>query len=333
MATHLASDFKVYPEQFRGGVIERLTQASSFFNAASMGAIVLSTVSRRGDYVYESFLQSIANLVTRRDTTSISAATKLGVSMEEFISVKLNRKIGPVDQTLDSFRKVLMASDGPEALSFLIGTQVAKAMEVEMLNTALRATRAALDNVSTNTFTIAASGTMTSAALNSGLALFGDAYSNVSVWVMHSKVFFDLVGYQIDPSNHGDNIAGVVVQGANPATFGRPVIVTDSSALIIDVGTSSAPVLDYYTLGLTPGAVAVENSEGEHITYDEVTGLENLVARLQGEYAYNLGQKGFQWDVANGGANPIDSAIGTGSNWDKVATDHKDLGGIVIQSR
>jgi hypothetical protein len=328
-----STTFKVYNDQFRGGVIERLTQASAFFNGASQGALAMTTQSRRGDYVYESFLQSIAGLVSRRDTTVVTDAVALDVSMEEFISVKLNRKIGPVDQTLDSFRKVLMAAGGSEeALSFLMGSQVAKAMEVEMLNTVLRALRASLANVA-EVYHDASDGTLESADLNTGLSKFGDAYSNVVAWVMHSKPWFDLVGYQIDPANHGDNIAGVVVQGASPATFGRPVVVTDSPALIVDEGTSSAPALRYHTLGLVAGAGVAENSENEFVTYDEVTGKENIIARLQGEYAYNIGLKGFQYDVGNGGANPTDTLVGTGSNWDKIATSDKDLAGICIKSQ
>ena len=66
---------------------------------------------------------------------------------------------------------------------------------------------------------------------------------------------------------------------------------------------------------------------------DEVTGLENLVVRLQGEFAYNLGVKGFKWDTANGGANPSDAAVGTGTNWDAAVSSYKDYAGIVIQSR
>jgi len=180
---------------------------------------------------------------------------------------------------------------------------------------------------------VAASGTITTAALNSGLAKFGDAFSNVKAFLMHSKVFFDLVGYQITPTSQGDNIAGVVAQGALPATFGRPIIVSDSDALIVDVGTSSVADVTYHTLGLVSGAVLAEATEEEYMTYAEVTGNENIQARLQGEYAYNVGVKGFQWDVGNGGVNPVDSALGTGSNWDKVATDKKDLAGVCIISR
>jgi hypothetical protein len=41
--------------------------------------------------------------------------------------------------------------------------------------------------------------------------------------------------------------------------------------------------------------------------------------------------KGYRWDVTNGGANPDDSSLGTGSNWDRAATSDKDLAGVVLK--
>jgi len=37
--------------------------------------------------------------------------------------------------------------------------------------------------------------------------------------------------------------------------------------------------------------------------------------------------------VTHGGANPDATAIGTGSNWDKVATSNKDCAGVVLISQ
>lgn len=325
MATGKASDFKIYQDEVRGAIVERLTQASAHFNGAG-GAIRLGTVSRRGDYAKESFFKNISGLVSRRDTTSTSSATDLAVTMDEIISVKLNRKVGPVAQTLDAFRKIQMAAnDG--SLSFLIGTQIAKAMEVDMLNAAIRAGRAALANQSAVTYDYTGTGTLSTAALVSGLSKFGDASSRIAAWVMHSKVYFDLLQSQINPTNQGDVVAGSVLAAASPATLNRPVIVTDSPDLIVS-GTPDA----YYTLGLTSDALIVENSEEETMHAEIVTGLENLVVRLQGEFAYNLGVKGFKWDTANGGANPADAAVGTGSNWDPAVSNYKDYAGVVIVS-
>jgi len=329
MAIGKASDFVVYQDEMRGAIVERLTQASDYFNAAG-GAIRLSTISRRGEYAKESFFANISNLVSRRDTTSVSSATDLASTMEEIISVKLNRKVGPVAQTLDAFRKVEMSA-GEDSLSFLIGTQIAKAMEVDMLNSAIRAGVAALANQAsvTNDISGESPGTATTDELVATLAKFGDAAQRVSAWVMHSSVYFDLMRHQIGTSANGDIVAGTVVQQATPATLNRPVIVTDSTALVDD----QSPDDHYYTLGLTPDALIVENSEEETMATDIVTGLENLVVRLQGEFAYNLGVKGFKWDTSNGGTNPDDSTVGTGSNWDTAFTSRKDWGGVVFKTK
>ena len=80
------------------------------------------------------------------------------------------------------------------------------------------------------------------------------------------------------------------------------MLVTDSSSLIANL--ASPDVNDYYTLGLVDSAIVVENSEEQEIVLQDVTGLENLVIRIQGEYAYNLSLRGFTWDVGNGAVKP-----------------------------
>lgn len=324
------NNFVIYQNELRGGVVETLTQASNFFNAAG-GVISLSSVSRRGDYSKESFFKNINGLVSRRDTTSTSDATDLPLTMDEIISVKLNRKIGPVTQTLDAFRKLAMSMT-PQEFSVLLGGMVGKAMQVEMLNTALRAARAALNNQADVTFTVENNGKISTAALVSGLSKFGDAAAQVSAWVMHSKVYFDLFQHQIGTSGNGDVVAGVVVQQGGPLTLNRPVLVTDSEALKVSGGSGSGASADYFTLGLTPMGIVIENSETEEVVTDTITGKENLLVRLQGEFAYNLGVKGFKWDT-NSGANPVDAAIGTGSNWDPARSSFKDFAGVIIKSR
>lgn len=326
MAIGTSGNFVIYQDELRGAIVERLTQASDYFNSAG-GAIRLSTISRRGDYAKESFFQNIADLVTRRVTTSVSAATDKPLTMEELISVKLNRRVGPVAQTLDAFRKVELSA-GENSLSFLIGTQVAKAMEVDMLNSALAAGRAALNNQASVKHTVATNGTLGTPDLVDGLAKMGDASQRIVAWVMHSKPFFDLMKHQINPQLSGGEIALTSLSAANPLTLNRPVIITDSPSLVA-TGTDT----DYLTLGLTQDALVVENSEEETMATDLVTGLDNLVVRLQGEFAYNLGVRGFKWDIANGAANPTDAAVATGSNWDPAMTSLKDWAGVIIQSR
>lgn len=330
MADYLASNFKVYQEYLKTRAAETLQQQADVFNGAVNNAILLSTTEKPGDYEYESFFKDIASLVTRRDTTSTSAATKLSMLQDELVRVKLNRKIGPVDQSRDSFRKIFAKYSEMEFVGIL-GQQIAVAQQVEMANSVLLAARAALDNVSSNAlrYTIPSSGTATTNGLVNGLAKLGDRSDRVVCWVMHSKPYFDLVLQQI--AANIDGVSNFNVKSGTPVTLNRPVLVIDSPSLKV---TSGSPAVDdYYTLGLVAGGAMAEVTETSDVVIDDVTGGENLLTRLQGEFAYNIGLKGFKYDVTNGGANPNATAVGTGSNWDKAATDDKSLAGVIIKSR
>jgi len=59
---------------------------------------------------------------------------------------------------------------------------------------------------------------------------------------------------------------------------------------------------------------------------------ENLVVSMQGEHSYNVKVKGFAWDIPNAGVNPDTATISTGSNWDRTATDSKDLAAVALET-
>jgi len=320
-----ASDFKIYNEEFYGGMVETLTQNADAFNAASNGALKLVPTRRKGDQVKESFLKLIANLITRRDTTSVAAVTDLKAEMGENIAIKINRKIGPIAQTLDAWRKVGLDSS---QLSFVVGQQVGQAVAVDYINTALSALVTALLTQATAGFDHSAESptTMTHSALVSGMGKLGDAAGRIVCYVMHSKPYFDLMGQSI--ADKIFEVAGVTIREGTIATFGKPTIVLDSPAL-----TNVTPTPDdFYVLGLVPGAATVEESEEREIVSDVITGLENLVGRVQGEYAFNLGIKGFTWDSA-AGVQPTDAALATAANWDLTATSIKDGPGVIITTK
>lgn len=327
MAIGLASDFKIYEPEFQTAAIEELNQNATIFNGASAGAIQLIPRAQNGLYGKEAFFKDIAGLVSRRDTTSVSGVTDLAMTQDENISVKLNRKVGPVGQTLDAFRKrgLLGNEAAQREMSSILGRMFAQEKLKEMANTAIIAVEAAISGVTANNLSIAAetADTATTDALVRGMALLGDKAQSVRALVMHSKPFFNLMRSQI-----GDKVAGLsdilTIYGATPATLGRPVIVIDAPALFDANGSLEDT---YNTLFLTEGAVTLEETEDEVVVTDLVTGLENLVYRFQGEFAYNAKVKGFKWDIANGGSNPSAAALGTATNWDKVATSDKNIAG------
>lgn len=323
MSIGKASDFIIYQEQFAAGVWEAMTQNVNAFNGASANTIKLVAQDLKGDYNKESFFKNIGGIVSRRDTTSTAGVTDTALTQGEKIGVKLNRKIGPVAQTLDALRKV---GSSNEEISFGIGKMVGDRKAADMLNAALIGATAALGNQAAVVYdaTSDTTKTLNHTAMVSAMAKFGDQSARLKAWVMHSKPYFDLIKQAI-----GDKIvevAGVTIYSGNIATFNRPVIVTDATALLVSGSPNTYPIL-----GLTEGGVVVTESEQQEIVSQLVTGLENLVYRIQGEFAFNLNIEGFQWDVTNGGANPNDAALGTGTNWDAVMASYKDFAGIYLK--
>lgn len=323
MATGKYSDMVIYNAEFQSGMVEKVAQFLALFNEGTRGAIRLVPRALKGHYSKEAFFKDVSGLVTRRDISSVAAPGDLAFTQGENISVKLNRKIGPISQTIDAFKKAGM---GEKDASRAFGELAASRKMKDMLNTALIAVEAAIQGNTAMNLDITGESTKTAtrAAANRVLGLFGDARSDIVCWVAHSHVNTDILGEGIsaDLTGLSDLIS---IQGQVAPWLGRPVIVTDAGALTDANGTATDT---YNTLGLVRDAVVVEESEDEEFLVEKVGGLENIVLRFQSEYAYNVSVKGFQWDTGNGGINPTDSTLGTTTNWDQVATDDKSTAGV-----
>ncbi len=86
---------KVYNEQFYAGYSEQLERNLAAFNGNSANAILMSSQATNGEFIKESFLAKISSLVTRRDITSVSAASQLKATQGEIVKVDRSIKIGP----------------------------------------------------------------------------------------------------------------------------------------------------------------------------------------------------------------------------------------------
>lgn len=316
------SDFVLQDAQYQLGKYEALARTINAFNAASAFGIRLVQNDLIGQYEKEAFFETISGLISRRDLTSVADATDLAMTQGEEIGVKLERLIGPVTQTINSFKKIGM--DAPQ-MSLIVGRMVAQAKALNFLDSSLIATQAALAKQADTIYDGSTEGTptMTHAHLVNGLAKLGDAAQRVVCWVMHSKSYFDLMKQSL-----ADNIAGVAnltVRAGSVETLGLPVVVTDSLALFND----NAPDTNTYnTLGLVRDGLVVTESEEETIAADMVTGKQQLVFRIQGEYAFNARVKGFAFSTAS--ANPADADLGNSANWTLAASTIKNAAGIQI---
>lgn len=323
MATAVNTDLKLYDEQIQAGMWEGVSQALIAFNAASNGTILTSSKSHPGNYSKEAMWSMISGLLSARDPLSVSTATAVKPSQVELIGVKTKTIIGPIEITHDALRMIETPLD---EYSFIIGQQIGQAKVQRMINLAIAAVEAALQAQTDLNYSALSLSTKTlkTVYLNNGKAKMGDAGERIACWVMHSKQYYDLVGDQI--ANNLTGMTDKVVYGGTPATLGRPVVISDIPALVNDVASTDT----YQVLGLVPGAVSIEESEQSEMVSQTISGQKNLINRTQGEYAATIKVKGCQWDVGAGGAAPSDAAIGTHTNWDKVATSIKDLPGVRI---
>lgn len=317
MAQHSGQNWVIYQEQFWAGFTEVIQQNTTVFNQASNGAIVLRTESSKGDYTQTSFIKEMAGLIQYRNIESVGAASDIDMDMDEDVSVKVARRIGPVARTLDSWKKI---GEDPQTMSFLLGQQTGVAALADYINTITPVLVAANGLAATATTADIVYGDL----VNMQAAL-GDASGRIVSWLFYGLPFHDLMkdslgNYKIE------NVAGMMIVEGTIGTMGRPAIVTDSAGL-----RNTTPTPDQFSsFGLTEGAVEIVVSEDSpgNIESDLVLGLDNLVMRMQGEYAFNISLKGFKWNIAAGGRNPNAAALATQANWVQNVTDLKSSFGV-----
>ena len=323
MAAGTGADFKIYDDQYYSGMTEVLTQNANVFNAASLNTLQIIPKLIKGEYEKVSFNQLVSGLAARRDVTSVSTVADKKIEQDEEIGVKVNRRLGPVAQNDDAWRKI---GETDEELSFVLGQQSGVAMAADYTNTMLLSLVACgkgnSDILTSKTSTTG----ITHNYLNDALSVFGDRAGRIISWVMHSKPYFQLVDQSI--TNKITDVANIAIYNGTTGTLGRPVVVSDSSSLYTDTGGSNN-VRTYHILGLVQGGGIVKESEKQKAVLASVTGYENLQTRFQGEYAFNLNAAGYKYDTG-AGANPNDATIGASGSWSQVVTDFKDTFGVML---
>jgi hypothetical protein len=314
------SDLQVFQESAQTMMSEMQDQQIDKFNGASAGGIVLRSASHSGDFSDMAIWAKVDGLVRRRDAYGSGAVTPKNLNQLLDTSVKVATGTPPVNIDPGMLRWIQKA---PEEAGATIGAQLAEDSLADMLNTGLKAYVAAVGNVAAVTFDGTAA-TATLAALNSGAGKFGDRSQSIVSWIMHSKVAFDVYGESLANSNRLFTFGNVRVMEDG---FGRPFVITDAPELL----TTGSPD-NYHTCGLTSGAIVVDQNNDFDSNTQTKNGDENIARTYQAEWSYNVGLKGFAWDKANGGKSPNDTALGTAANWDKYATSHKDVAGVLVNT-
>ncbi len=317
------SDLAVFSEYVYSSLSEVISQQIDLFNAASGGSIVLKAAANQGDYSDVALWAKVSGLVRRRDAYGSGAQSAKDLEHLIDTMVKVAAGTPPVNIPPSMFTWIQRNQEEGGAV---IGQQLAGDMLGDMLNTAIMAYVAALAGEADVTHDYSATGVSSLAVLQGGAAKFGDRAADIRAWVMHSKSLFDIFGAALANTTALFNFGTVNVRQDG---FGRPFVITDSPSLV-----NLTPTPDVYrTLGLTSGAIIVEQNNDFDDNVETSNGDENIQRTYQAEWTYNLGVKGYSWDKTSGGKSPNDAALATANNWDRYATSYKDTAGVIVLSQ
>jgi len=275
--------------------------------------------------------------------------------------VKIAAGTPPVNIPPSQFRWI---QQNPEEGGAIIGQQLAVDTLADMLNTSLMAGVAAMSGEPENIYDNSGNGagTLTHPIFNSAQALYGDSYQDILAWVMHSKPLFDIY---TDAMTNAHFLFSFGTVGVREDGFGRVFIISDSPSLVSrtdamtagtedpsgtviptqswvplespdylgqDLPSPGNPAYVYASLGLTANAIRIDQNSDFDDNVSTLNGDENIMRTYQAEWSYNLGIKGFSWDRTNGAHAPNDAALAASTNWDRYATSHKSLAGVLIKS-
>lgn len=308
------SDMQVFNDFVMPAAMISLDQEIDKFNAASGGAIVLSSEGMTGDFMQESFFNSLASARRRVDryaANGVQAGTALTESQE--VSVKVAGGFGPV--VYEPSQMSWLQRPTQEGVT-KAGEAFARLLVQDQLNTIIAATVGAIANNPAVTNTIVG-GVVTYAGINTAHSKFGDMSGNLVADVMTGSMYHKLVGANLNNAERLYTAGGVRVIDI----LGKVSIVTDAPAL---VSATQDKVLT-----LVAGGARVSGATDVLTNVQTVNGKTRIETSFQADYSFTVGVKGYAWDVANGGKSPADAALATGSNWDKVADFDKMTAGVI----
>lgn len=314
------ANMQVYDTEIYTTTIELLGQKLEAFNAASGGAIVLNTNAWRGNYTKEAFFQSISGAQRRVDrNAAIGAQAATQLSQGEFVGVKVAGGFGPVTFEPGQMSYLL---ENPASAIMVIAEGFSDALLADQLNTAVGCGVAAVENVAALVNDVSASAGLSQQALNKGHYKFGDMSGMLICDVMHSSGSESLTNKALANGERLFVSSNVTVI----SILGKIIVVSDIPALYV-AGTPNKTKV----LSITAGGIVVSNS-GDIITnMDTTNGQTRIETTWQADYTFGLSLKGYAWDVANGGASPLDAELFTGTNWDIAVTSTKhSLGTLTI---
>ena len=311
-------DMAVFNKYMMPATIETLATMVEKFNAASGGAIRLTTEGFEGDFLQESFWAAIHSAQRRVDRyASNGAVSTTDLSQLKHNSVKVAGGFGPV--RFEPSQMTWLQKPTAEGIE-VISRNMAEAMMQDMLHTTIAALVAAIEGQGATVTYDAGTGDLDYRAINNSHAKFGDMSGLLVTEIMDGAQYHNLIDKNLANAERLFTSTGVRVVNI----LDHVVVVTDAPAL-----RETATAGDIKVLSLVRDAAVVHDAGDLIVNVETTNGKGRIETTLQADYAYGLGLKGYAWDTTNGGKTPTDAELATGSNWDKVATSIKHTAGVI----
>jgi uncharacterized protein YjdB len=309
MTTTVNSDMIIYNQLAQTAYLERLQDNLNVFNQASNGAIRYVNEIIQGDFKQESFYR-VGGSIEHRDVNSSAKVSTKKIGAGASVGVKIPFKYGPYASTEEAFKR---RARSPAEFAEIVGYDLADALVAGRLQYGLTALKAAI----TSNADMIAKGSIAvdgRKALTKGMRKFGDKFGRISLWVMNSDTYFDIVDEALTNQVYGES--EIVIYGGLPGTLGKPVLVTDL-------------VGDHDAFGLQAGALTVTESQAPGFRAYDINDEENLAMGMRAEGTFNLDILGYSWDSSKG-VNPTLALLGADANWVKHATSNKMTAGTLL---
>ena len=318
------SQMQVFNKYVMPATIDTLAQLVEKFNAASGGAIRLTTEGFEGDFLQESFYAAIHSAQRRVDRyANQAAATATDLTQLKHSTVKVAGGFGPV--RFEPSQMTWLNKPTAEGIE-VASRNFAEALMRDQLNTSIAALVAAIANQGADaTVDVSATKKIDYVAVNDSHAKFGDHSPLLVAQVMDGVSYHGFIGQNL---TNGETL----FQAGNVRVvdiLGRAVVVTDAPSLYSAAVVDPATPAKRRVLSLVANAATVHDSRDIISNIETSNGQTRIETTLQIDYTFGLGLKGYTWDESSGGKSPTDAELATGANWDKVASNVKHTAGVL----
>ena len=308
------------------GVLDNLASTGPLGSEAPIQIRGLDILQNGGEYIDKPTFAEVASLATKRDyANGGNAVDTLKLTSRNDSGVAMRVKIGPLAITNDA--GIVSRATG-EQLAMEFARQAARRYREYIQTAVVLAAKAAITNMTTSLHTLDVWNATTRTNMSTGLIArgrqkMGDRVQSINGILVRSEAEYDLFIEQ-----DGKGVSLQLAGTGTPLTLNLAPAVVDEAALT----TTDAGFDKYHTLLMGAGFCEVSLGPIRFYPPEQRLDTESVHSIWRADGDFSICFPGIQYDEANGGANPANTAGGVGlsTNWDPVYTNAREVKGVLV---